>query len=108
MKKTSKVSETSERAREHGLRRVERRHLTSPGEVKLKDVKVRVTMYLDADILEFFKNRAKSPNSAPYQTQINTELRSLIRKNRGEDRYSDLINNESFIKAVAEKVKRAI
>jgi hypothetical protein len=39
---------TSERARAAGLRRIARRHVAEPGEVKLSDSKVRVTMYLDA------------------------------------------------------------
>ncbi len=107
MKKTSKGIETSPRAREHGLRRVERRHLTKPAEVTLKDAKVRVTIYLDADILDYFKNRAKMPNSAPYQTQINNELRGVMQSDRGEGRYADLVNDERFIEAVAQKVRRA-
>ena len=49
---------TSKRARQAGLKRISRRHVTKPGEVKLSDCKVRVTMYLDADVLEYFKQRA--------------------------------------------------
>jgi uncharacterized protein (DUF4415 family) len=40
--------------------------------------KVRVTMYLDADVLEYFRGRAAQPNAAPYQTQINNELRRVM------------------------------
>jgi uncharacterized protein (DUF4415 family) len=69
---------TSARARAHGLRRILRRHITQPGEVKLSDCKVRVTMYLDADVLEYFKDRAARPHAAPYQTQINAELRRIM------------------------------
>jgi uncharacterized protein (DUF4415 family) len=69
---------TSARARAHGLRRIPRRHVTQAGEVKLSDCKVRVTMYLDADVLEYFKDRAARPNAAPYQTQINAELRRVM------------------------------
>jgi uncharacterized protein (DUF4415 family) len=107
MKKTEKGIETSPRAREHGLRRIERRHVTQPGEVTLKDAKVRVTIYLDADVLAYFKDRAELPNAAPYQTQINNELRRVMEEGSGTERYSDLINDERFIKAVAERVRRA-
>jgi uncharacterized protein (DUF4415 family) len=80
MKRIKKDGEagTSARARAHGLRRIPRRHVTQPGEVKLSDCKVRVTMYLDADVLEYFKDRAARPHAAPYQTQINTELRRVM------------------------------
>ena len=54
---------TSERARAAGLRRIPRRHVAEPGEVKLSDGKVRVTMYLDADVLEYFKGRRSSKTS---------------------------------------------
>jgi uncharacterized protein (DUF4415 family) len=94
MRKTEKDVEASARAREHGLRRIERRHVTKPGEVTLKDAKVRVTMYLDVDVLEYFKKRASEPNAAPYQTQINNELRSVMEGGRGANRYADLINDE--------------
>jgi hypothetical protein len=81
--------------------------VTHPGEVTLKDAKVRVTIYLDADVLSYFKDRAELPNAAPYQTQINNELRHVMEGDSGTERYSDLINDERFIKAVAEKVRRA-
>jgi uncharacterized protein (DUF4415 family) len=107
MKRTKKggESETSVRARERGLRRIPRRHQTVPGEVKLSDCKVRVTMYLDADVLEYFKERARRPNAAPYQTQINTELRAVMERDGGEP-YSSLLDDEQFIAAVAERVRR--
>ena len=77
IKKDSEV-ETSARARAHGLRRIPQRHITQPGEIKPSDCKVRVTIYLDADVLEYFKDRAAQPNAAPYQTQINAELRRVM------------------------------
>jgi len=65
--------------------------------------KVRVTMYLDADVLEYFKERAAQPNAAPYQTQINGELRTVME--RGGGSYSSLVNDDRFIAAVAERVQ---
>lgn len=86
MKRTNKEVETSERAKAHGLRRIKRRHTARPGEVKPADCKVRVTMYLDADVLEYFKRRAEAPNAAPYQTQINGELRRMMEGRRGKSK----------------------
>lgn len=107
MKKTDKDTEvtTSERARAAGLQRIPRRHVTQPGEVTLADCKVRVTMYLDADVLEYFKKRAAQPHAAPYQTQINNELRALMERHEKGTPYASLLNDEAFITAVAEKVQ---
>ncbi|MBA3240041.1 MAG: BrnA antitoxin family protein [Acidobacteria bacterium] len=105
MRSTKKGSEvkTSERARAVGLRRVARQHVTAPGdEVTLADCKVRVTICLDADVLEYFKARAGLPNSAPYQTQINSELRAVME--RGGGPFASLVNDDVFIAAVAERV----
>ena len=44
---------------------------TAPG-------KVRISIDLDHDILDYFKQRARQPNAAPYQTQINKALRQVI------------------------------
>ena len=43
-----------------------------------RNIKVRVNMYLDLDVVEFFKKRASEPGAAAYQTQINAELRGMI------------------------------
>jgi uncharacterized protein (DUF4415 family) len=92
------------RGRPAGLKRIQRRHLTKPGVVKLADCKVRVTMYLDADVLEYFKNRAALPHAAPYQTQINQELRTLMESSTRAVPQS-LVDDEQFIAAVAKRVR---
>lgn len=106
MKRTDKEAEvrTSARARLAGLRRIPRRHQTQPGEVTLADCKVRVTIYLDADVLAYFKRRAAAPNAAPYQTQINNELR-VVMEGGGRTPYAELVNDERFIAAVADRVQ---
>lgn len=107
MKKTNKDREvtTSRQARAAGLRRIPRRHLTEPGEAKLSDCKVRVTMYLDADVLEHFKNRATHAHAAPYQTQINSELRAVMERGNKGAPYSSLVEDDRFIAAVAKRVQ---
>jgi uncharacterized protein (DUF4415 family) len=105
MKKINGEFETSARAREHGLRRIKRRHTTKPGQVSLKDAKVRVTMYLDADILEYFKKRASDAHAARYQTQINNELRAVMERSDAAKQFTDLIDNDRFIESVAAKIR---
>ncbi|MGH9899634.1 MAG: BrnA antitoxin family protein [Pyrinomonadaceae bacterium] len=48
-------------------------HTIKPGEEVYINGKVRVTIRLDADIVEFFKGRAPH-----YQTEINTALRRIV------------------------------
>ena len=82
------------------------RHITPRREQKIK-----ITMYVDADILDFFKERAKAPNASPYQTQINNELRAVIE--RKQTQITDevvtlsMLDNPVFISALAEKLKAA-
>src|SRR6266480_1754996 len=99
MKRTNEELETSARAREHGLRRIKRRHITKSSQVSLKDAKVRVTMYLDADILEYFKKRASEAHAARYQTQINNELRAVMEGLDAARQFADLVNNDRFIES---------
>jgi hypothetical protein len=40
-------------------------------------------MYLDGEVLEYFAPRAVQPHAAPYQTQINKELRAIMAHDRG-------------------------
>jgi len=86
------------------------RHLVRPGETELRNCKVRVTMYLDADILRFFKTRAERPGAPAYQTQINFMLREVFeRASQGTELHeaataSGLLHNRAFIKAIAREV----
>lgn len=64
--------------------------------------KVRVNLWLDKDVVDYFKGRARLPASAPYQTQINAELRAVIEGDGGP--YASLLKDEKFIAAVAERV----
>jgi uncharacterized protein (DUF4415 family) len=76
------------------------------GDTDLKNVKVRVTLYLDGDVVECFKRRASEPNAAPYQTQINSELRRIMEAE--PPRYQDLLESDAFISAVAERLARRL
>jgi uncharacterized protein (DUF4415 family) len=62
------------------------RHDAKPGETDLRNVKVTISIRLDADIIEFFKAKAASPGSVPYQTQMNNALRSFMESETGNAR----------------------
>jgi uncharacterized protein (DUF4415 family) len=73
--------------------------------------KIQISIKLDQDVLEYFKQRAAQPNAAPYQTQINNELRAIMEQERSrqavgsvEDSFAGLLDNHNFIAAVAKKV----
>ncbi len=50
-----------------------------------EEAKMKITMYIDADVLSFFKKRAEDPHAAPYQTQINAELRRIMDNEESEE-----------------------
>ena len=82
-----------------------KRHLASLAETNLRNCKVRVTMYLDADIVEQFKRRAARPDAAPYQTQINSALRRFLADAEAGEDYPRLLQDERFLDALAERVR---
>ena len=43
-----------------------------------RHIKVRITIFIDNDILKFFKARAAKRGKPPYQTQINQALREYM------------------------------
>lgn len=111
MNKTEKEVKTSKEARNAGLERIDRKHIAKKGETSLSYCKVRITINIDADILDYFKNRAESPNSAPYQTQINAELRRIMENNGSfeslDNTARNLLQNQHFISELKDKLKAA-
>jgi uncharacterized protein (DUF4415 family) len=77
MKKTTRSEDDFDLSRAKIIPRHKRREMP-PEAFKHRNIKVRVNMYLDLDVIEFFKKRATKPGAAPYQTQINAELRRVI------------------------------
>ena len=78
----------------------------SPWAKKLKGKKLKVSIYLDADILEYFRQRAEPPHAAPYQTQINNELRKVMEGSQENGNLeNDILNNEEFLRALKEKLE---
>lgn len=77
------------------------------GATKPENCKVKISLYLDSDILEYFRQRAESPNAAPYQTQINNKLRRVMENDAREVQSieNDILNNEEFLRALREKLE---
>ena len=74
--------------------------------------KVKISIMVDADVLAYFRARAEQPHAAPYQTQINQELRQLMERDQRQSAksavagdYADLLDDPDFIAAVAERVE---
>lgn len=81
------------------------RHITKKAVQKQK-----VTINLDADVLEFYKNRAAQKGTPPYQTQINNELRRAM-ENAAQTPESEyvtvsMLESPDFLAALALKIKK--
>ncbi len=78
---------------------------------KPSEAKVKITMWLDGDILAHFQKRAEHSHAAPYQTQINAELRKTMEKDLSVEaveinkNIETLTTNKEFIRAVAQQLK---
>jgi uncharacterized protein (DUF4415 family) len=70
--------------------------------------KVRVTIALDSDVVEYFKAEASKPGALPYQTQINQALRRAAFGEAADATAlkAALLKDRDFLKAVAEEVDR--
>ena len=74
-----------------------------PLEERARHTKVRITIMLDLDVLDFFKRRAAEPGAQPYQTQINQALREYAALGKPSFEKS-LLNDEGFISRVSERI----
>ena len=79
--------------------------------INRKEAKMRINICLDAEIVQHFRARAESPHSAPYQTQINNELRAVMErdlvnvKTEIDATAKKLLEDDDFLKALSEKLK---
>lgn len=68
---------------------------------KVDPNKVRITIRLDADIIEYFKNRVHASGGGNYQTLINDTLREHIQAR-------DKALENTLRKIIREELKRAV
>jgi uncharacterized protein (DUF4415 family) len=80
----------------------------SPWAAKLKNSKrIKVSIYLEDEVLTYFRQRAEQPNAAPYQTQINNELRKIMEADSLGKASLDknILEDTEFLKALKEKLE---
>lgn len=92
--------ETSPEMEARGLKRITRpKFLDKVKGSRLRDCKSRITIMIDADIIEHFKQLAEE-TGAGYQTLINQTLRASVdlEKTILSEVKADLLNDEKFLK----------
>jgi uncharacterized protein (DUF4415 family) len=75
-----------------------------PRGVVASRAKVRVTIALDRDIVEHFKESAQRNGALPYQTQINQALRHAIESSPSAALKSELLGDKAFIRSIARQI----
>ncbi len=90
------------------VRRRDVNKLLSAAAIEPRNIKVQISIKLDADVLEYFKERARRTGAAPYQTQINQILRDAMGQDRGEFPGEALVRDDRFVDAIAERIKRRL
>jgi uncharacterized protein (DUF4415 family) len=99
----SKVSEKWKLSAKARLIPKEQRRQYPPEAFEDRNTKVKITMYVDLDVLEYFKTRAAA--GQPYQTQINAELRKIMEAEQsGGDAASNLRQAKGLIDAALRKI----
>lgn len=91
------------------FKRVSPDRVASPEDVRPENVKVRITMYVDLDVLNHFKQLAQSPESAGYQTLMNAALRQAAMARVNTSTLEDgLLGNEAFLEELSRRVSERI
>ncbi len=78
--------------------------LARTGETEPRNTKVRISILVDLDVLNFFKERAAQSGALAYQTQMNRVLRAQM-EGKETVNAETLAQDERFIQAVARRVK---
>jgi len=76
-----------------------------PGDLEPRNTTVTLTQPLALDVFKYFERRAAELNLDSCQTLINDTLRAVMERETANQASSKLLENEDFIKAVAERVK---
>ena len=79
--------------------------LAKAGETGPRNTKVRISILIDLDVLNFFKESASKAGALAYQTQINQILRTHMEGKDSVDATA-LAQDDRFIQAVAKRVKQ--
>ncbi len=96
----------------HVFRRVRPDQVATLADLHPSNTKVQITMKVDLDVLNHFKSRSREPNAAPYQTQINAELRSIMERNLADakteidETAERLLNDDHFLESLSKRLKQ--
>ncbi len=77
---------------------------------KRSEQKLKVTIMLDADVVDFYKKQAAEAGNLPYQTQINRQLRQAMEKSQNPNSQvitMEMLENPTFLAELATKLKKA-
>lgn len=78
-----------------------------PKNISLRDCKSRITIYLDADIVLYFKEMAEN-SDAGYQTLINQSLREIVdgkRQTGSLDIKQEILRDKQFLQELKEALE---
>lgn len=89
----------------HVFRRVAPNRVAKPEDRDLRYSRVGTTVYIDLDTLSYLKEQAALPGAPTMEEQINRVLREFVDRNKATAEATRLLNDASFIAAVAERVK---
>ena len=70
----------------------------------VKESKARITIYLDADIVEHFKAQAENSNTG-YQTLINQTLREKINGSQADELLEKLLRDKNALRKLKAKLE---
>ena len=93
-------SEFAEKMKEMGWREIDRRERPAIlQKSSLQGNKKRITIYLDADLVKFFKEAAEQTDEG-YQTLINRALRSVVESENAlpEQIKENLLSDKEFLR----------
>ncbi len=77
------------------------KRMPPPGQLD-RHAKGRITIFIDLDILNFFKARAATRGKPPYQTQMNQALREFMEGTQPPDK--NRLSDDKLISHLAERV----
>lgn len=101
--------------KEYDLKKLKvKRHGVLPqlADSSMENAKIRITISLDKDLIDFFKEEAKVPGALPYQTQINQALRAILPGSPEHKAFyqrvkGELLHDKDFIFSLKTMLKKA-
>jgi len=103
MKKEKDIENFSEKMKAKGWREISRSEAPQPKRVKGPyEAKSRITIFLDADIVSYYKELAENSGSG-YQTLINQSLREVVDGlTESSDIKQEILQDKNFLHELKE------